>query len=118
MIKIFNYDINPKKKILYSLCKIFGINKTSSLSICYTAQVNPILTWNDIEESKYQFIINALEKDMKKYKDFEKSKKNNILRFIKNGSVKGFRHKNNLPVRGQRTHSNAKTARNLKKKKK
>ena len=44
MIKIFNYDINPKKKILYSLCKIFGINKTSSLSICYTAQVNPILT--------------------------------------------------------------------------
>ena len=52
---------------------------------------------------------------MKKYKDFEKSKKNNILRFIKNGSVKGFRHKNNLPVRGQRTHSNAKTARNLEK---
>ena len=118
MIKLLNYNLNPKKKILYNLCIIFGINKTSSLQICYNVQINPILKWNEIDDQKRQMLLNILEKNMKNYKNIKKIQRKNILKIIKNGSVKGFRHKNNLPVRGQRTHSNAKTVKRFKNNKK
>ena len=113
MIKIINYDLNPQKKIIYCLCNIYGIGKKISLKLCHKFNINPILKWDEIESIKKELLINFIEKDIKTGNQIKLIKSYNINQYIINGSIRGFRHKKHLPVRGQRTHSNAKTNKRL-----
>lgn len=113
MKKILNYSINENKKISYVLQSIYGIGYRVSLNICKKYNLNPNLKWNELSSNIHFSITNYLEKQIPIGKDVKVLQKKNIEKFMKNKSNKGFRHLKHLPLRGQRTHSNAKTMKKM-----
>ena len=113
MKKLLNYSINENKKISYVLQSIYGIGYRVSLNICKKYNLNPNLKWNELNSNTHFAITNYLEKQIPIGKDVKSLKKQNIEKYIKNKSTRGFRHLKHLPLRGQRTHSNAKTMKKL-----
>lgn len=113
MLKIVGYNINPDKKILYSLCNVYGIGRQKSLKLCVDLNINPVLKWREINTHLRDLLITTIEKKIKTGHHVFLEKQHRINVYKKNGSLRGYRHKNNLPVRGQRTHSNAKTPKRL-----
>lgn len=114
MLIILGVNFDKNKKVAYALPKIFGIGKTTAHNLCKTLGFSPSIKIKHLNE-KQRFLITKKIKDDFIVEDSLKEKiKNNIKKFIFNNSIKGFRHKNKLPVRGQRTHSNAKTCRRVK----
>lgn len=120
MLNFSHYSINKKKKVFYSLQNIFGLGKQSSLNICKKLNINPKIKWYNLNLNEQDKLINFIITNDRWGIILRQKNRNNIQRYIKNLSNRGFRHKLSLPVRGQRTHSNAKTykrLRHLKKKK-
>jgi len=114
MLYIFNKTIPKDINILYALTVLYGINTYQSRKICKNIGVNPQITDNKIKNNHVNRLINYINKNIKIeqfLKKFKKDKINNLLE-IKN--IRGIRNSQGLPVRGQRTHSNART---IKKKK-
>jgi len=114
MLYIFNKTIPKDINILYALTVLYGINTYQSRKICKNIGVNPQITVNKLKNNHVNRLINYINKNIKIeqfLKKFKKDKINNLLE-IKN--IRGIRNSQGLPVRGQRTHSNART---IKKKK-
>lgn len=116
--RIYGYVLSNKKHLDQALTKVFGIGSTSSKKLSKLFGFSNSIKINDLSE----YDINILVKNLQKYNScLEKEKRKRNIKTFKhyasNKTIKGFRLKNGLPVHGQRTRSNAQTARLSKKKK-
>lgn len=109
MARIAGVDLNKNKRIDVALTKIFGIGQTSAKKILEKAQVEPSIKVQDLAEPQVAAIRKAIDTGFKVEGDLRKEVSMHIKMLIDIGSYRGVRHRKNLPVRGQRTHTNART---------
>ena len=109
MPRIAGVDIPPDKKIKISLRYIYGVGPTNALSLLKEAGIDPERRAKDLTEEELAKIIGILDKDLLVEGALRRSIQQNIARLREIGSYRGNRHRRALPVRGQRTRSNART---------
>jgi small subunit ribosomal protein S13 len=109
MARIAGVDLPPKKRAEIGLTYIFGIGRTRSKSILYRVGVNPDKKISELTEEEVNHIRTILETEGAVEGDLRKETSLNIKRLMEMGSYRGLRHRRGLPVRGQRTHTNART---------
>lgn len=109
MPRVVGVDIPKEKRIVVSLTYIFGIGKTSALKILHRANIDPKVRAKTLSEEEVSRIATVIQKEYKTEGDLRRETSANIRRLIDNGSHRGFRHRRGLPVRGQRSKTNART---------
>ncbi len=109
MARLAGVDLPAKKRTEIGLTYIYGIGRTRANSLCYRAGVNPDKKVADLSEDEVNRIRQILEAEGAVEGDLRKEVSMNIKRLIEMGSYRGLRHRRGLPVRGQRTHTNART---------
>jgi len=109
MPKIIGIDIPGKKKIEYSLPYIFGIGITQSRAIVKKANVDPAKKADQLTGDEITRITGVLQDGYVLEGDLRREISQNIRRLTSIGCYRGVRHRKGLPVRGQRTHTNART---------
>ena len=109
MARIAGVDIPNDKRVEISLTYIFGIGRTSAKQICAKVGVDPSRRVKDLNEDETIKIRNVIENDYKVEGSLRGDVRDNIKRLMDIGSYRGQRHKRGLPVRGQRTSTNART---------
>nr|YP_010394326.1 ribosomal protein S13 [Phytophthora fragariae]DAZ88334.1 TPA_asm: ribosomal protein S13 [Phytophthora fragariae] len=115
MLYIFNKTISDSKSILYSLTILYGINEYQSKKICKNIGINPQITLNKLKNNLVNRLINYINKNLKVEQLLKKSKTERLNELVEIKSNRGIRQSQGLPVRGQRTHTNAKTSKKFKK---
>nr|WGU20082.1 ribosomal protein S13 [Phytophthora sp. ML-2023a] len=115
MLYIFNKTISDSKSILYSLTILYGINEYQSKKICKNIGINPQITLNKLKNNHVNRLINYINKNLKVEQFLKKLKTEKLNELVEIKSNRGIRQSQGLPVRGQRTHTNAKTSKKLKK---
>ncbi len=111
MARIAGVDLPPSKRVEIGLTYIFGIGRSRSLTILDKAQVDPSTKVRDLSEDEVVRIQRVINNEGRVEGDLRKSVSLDIKRLIEIGSYRGMRHRRNLPCRGQRTHTNARTRR-------
>ena len=109
MARIAGVDLPPKKRAEIGLTYIYGIGRARSMSILMRAGVNPDKKVKDLTEDEVTRIRQIIEEEGGVEGDLRKELSMNLRRLIEIGSYRGMRHRRSLPVRGQRTHTNART---------
>ena len=109
MARIAGVDLPKDKRIEIALTYIFGIGRSTSQKILAESQVNLDTKVNQLTESEVVRIREAIERGYKVEGDLRRDVATNIKRLMDIGSYRGLRHRKGLPVRGQRTHTNART---------
>jgi small subunit ribosomal protein S13 len=107
--RIAGVDLPPKKRVEVGLTYIYGIGRTRAKSVLYRAGIDFNKKVSDLSEEEVSKIRNLLEEEGAVEGDLRKEISMNIKRHIEIGSYRGLRHRRGLPVRGQRTHTNART---------
>ena len=108
MARIAGVELPKEKRVEIGLTYIYGIGRTSSNKILANAKVNPDTRVKDLTDEQVQAIRNAME-DYKVEGDLRREVALNIKRLTEIGCYRGIRHRRGLPVRGQRTKTNART---------
>jgi len=111
MARIAGVDLPKDKRVEVALTYIYGIGRTSSQRILLETGVNPNTRVKDLTEEEISKIRDVIEKNYKVEGDLRREVAMNIKRLIEIGCYRGIRHRRNLPVRGQRTRTNARTKR-------
>ena len=109
MARLAGVDLPAKKRTEIGLTYIYGIGRTRAKSLCHRANVDPNKKVSDLTEDEINHIRQILEAEGSVEGDLRKEISMNIKRLIEMGSYRGMRHRRGLPVRGQRTHTNART---------
>src|SRR5229473_5838150 len=109
MARISGVDLPRNKHVDIALTYIYGIGNSRSKSILATAKVEPLKKVQDLNEEEVNRIRQVIEGEGGVEGDLRKDVQLHIKRLIEIGSYRGYRHRRNLPVRGQRTHTNART---------
>ena len=109
MARISGVNIPTNKKINVALTYIFGIGPKIARDICSEASIDQSKRVNQLNESEVTKIRELVEKNYTVEGDLRREVSNNIKRLTDLGCYRGLRHRNKLPVRGQRTHTNART---------
>jgi small subunit ribosomal protein S13 len=109
MARIAGVDLPPNKRVEIGLTYIFGIGRTSSVKILKTTQIDVNTRIKDLSEDEVSRIRKTIQDDFKVEGDLRKDTSQDIKRLMEIGCYRGIRHRRNLPVRGQRTHTNART---------
>jgi len=109
MARIAGIDLPPKKRAEIGLTYIYGIGRARSMSILMRAGVNPDKKVKDLSEDEVTRIRSIIEEEGGVEGDLRKELAVNVRRLIEIGSYRGMRHRRSLPVRGQRTYTNART---------
>ena len=109
MARIAGVDLPREKRIEVSLQYIYGIGKTTAKALCAKAEVDPITRTKDLTDDEVRRIREAIEQSVKVEGDLRRDVSMNIKRLMDLGCYRGLRHRKGLPVRGQRTHTNART---------
>ncbi|RIX47861.1 30S ribosomal protein S13 [Paenibacillus nanensis] len=109
MARIAGVDIPRDKRVEIALTYIFGIGKTTSQKILATTGVNPDTRVRDLTEDELARLREAIDKNVKVEGDLRREISLNIKRLTEIGCYRGLRHRRGLPVRGQRTKTNART---------
>ncbi|MGO9272892.1 MAG: 30S ribosomal protein S13 [Terriglobia bacterium] len=109
MARIAGIDLPPKKRAAIGLTAIYGIGRARATSILMQAGISPEKKIKDLTEEEVTKIRQTIEEEGGIEGDLRKELSLNIRRLIEIGSYRGTRHRRNLPVRGQRTHTNART---------
>ncbi len=109
MARIAGVDLPNKKRAEIGLTYIYGIGRTRSNSILFRAGVDKEKKIADLSEDEVNRIRQIIEEEGAVEGDLRKEISMNIKRLIEMGSYRGLRHRRSLPVRGQRTHTNART---------
>jgi len=111
MARIAGVDIPKDKRIEVALTYLYGIGPMLSKKILEQTDVNPDTRVKDLTDDEINRIREAIDKGYKVEGDLRKEINFNIKRLIEIGSYRGLRHRRGLPVRGQRTKTNARTKR-------
>jgi small subunit ribosomal protein S13 len=109
MARIAGVDLPRTKSAEIGLTYILGIGRSRSMSILMRAGVDPNKKVKDLLEDEVTKIRQIIEEEGAVEGDLRKEVAMNIKRLIEIGSYRGYRHRRNLPVRGQRTHTNSRT---------
>ena len=109
MARIAGVDLPPHKRLWVGLTAIYGIGQPRARSICGKAQVDPVKKIKDLTEEEINHLRQTIESEGRVEGDLRKEIQMNIRRLIETQCYRGMRHLRNLPVRGQRTHTNART---------
>jgi small subunit ribosomal protein S13 len=110
MPRILGIDIPKEKRIEIALTYLYGVGRAMAGRILKEAQVSPDKRAKDLSEEEVMHITNTIQKGGYKVEgDLRRDISQNIKRLIDIGSWRGIRHKKGLPVRGQRTRTNART---------
>jgi small subunit ribosomal protein S13 len=114
MARIEGVDLPREKRIEVALTYIYGIGRPRSLVILDSTGVSPDTRVRDLTEGEVQLLRDAIS-NYRVEGELRREVQLNIKRLIEIGSYRGLRHRRNLPVRGQRTKTNARTKRGVKK---
>ena len=109
MPRIVGVDIPKEKRVEIALSYIYGIGRSLSNKILKIANINPDKRAKDLTEEEVARLSSIIQKDYKVEGDLRRDISANIKRLIDIGTYRGFRHRRGLPVRGQRTRTNART---------
>ena len=109
MARILGVDLPKDKRVEIALTYIYGIGRTRSRKILETAEVEATVKVKDLTEEEARRIRQVIQDEGRVEGDLRKEVGQNIRRLIEIGSYRGVRHRRNLPLRGQRTHTNART---------
>ena len=111
MVRIAGVDLPNSKKLEYALTTIYGIGLTTSKDIITFAKVDPSKRMHELDNTELRKIREIIENKYKVEDDLKRVTKQNIVRLSQINCVRGRRHRQNLPVRGQRTRTNSRTRR-------
>lgn len=109
MARIAGVDIPRDKRVVISLTYIFGIGNTTAQKVLASTGVNPDTRVRDLTEDELGRIRDEIDKTVKVEGDLRREISLNIKRLTEIGCYRGLRHRRGLPVRGQRTKTNART---------
>jgi small subunit ribosomal protein S13 len=109
MARIAGIDLPPNKRLWIGLTAIYGIGQVRARSVAQRAGVDPAKKIKDLTEDEVTHVRQVIESQGGVEGDLRKDIQTNIRRLIEIGSYRGLRHRRNLPVHGQRTHTNART---------
>jgi small subunit ribosomal protein S13 len=109
--RIAGVDLPQGKNVEIGLTYIFGIGRTRSQKILGKSNVNPHTKIKDLSEEEVTRIRKVIQDEGGVEGDLRKNVQMDVRRLMEIGSYRGFRHRRNLPARGQRTHTNARTRR-------
>ncbi|MBI4335046.1 MAG: 30S ribosomal protein S13 [Candidatus Omnitrophica bacterium] len=109
MPRILGVDIPKEKRIDVALTYLYGIGKALSVRTLSAVGIDPAKRAKDLTDEETAKIASYIQKEYKVEGDLRREVSSNIKRFIDIGSYRGLRHKRGLPVRGQRTRTNART---------
>ncbi len=109
MARIAGINIPTNKRVEIALTYIHGIGLSTSKKICGTIGLSDSKRVNDLTEGELTQIREIIDKDYIVEGDLRRKKSLDIKRYLDLGCLRGLRHRKNLPVRGQRTHTNART---------
>jgi small subunit ribosomal protein S13 len=115
MARIAGVDLPRAKRVDIALRYLYGIGPTRAVEVLNQAQVNPAIRVKDLSETEVARIRAILDRDYKVEGDLRREIAMNIKRMQEIGAYRGLRHRRNLPVRGQRTRTNARTKRGSRK---
>ena len=115
MARIAGVDLPRNKRVEIGLTYIYGIGRSQSLKILGQTGVNPGSLVKDLTETEVSKLRDVIEREYKVEGDLRREVSMNIKRLTEIGCYRGLRHRRNLPVRGQRTRTNARTKRGPKK---
>ena len=109
MARLAGVNVPSNKRLVVALSYIFGIGKKFSNDICESVNIDKNKRVNSLTEDEIIKIRECIDKNYVVEGDLRRSVSSNIKRLTDLGCYKGLRHRNKLPVRGQRTHTNART---------
>jgi small subunit ribosomal protein S13 len=109
MARIAGVDLPPNKRVEIALTYIFGIGRTQSIRILTESAISLDTKVRDLNDDEINKIRKLIEEQHRVEGDLRKETSFNIKRLMEIGSYRGLRHRRGLPVRGQRTHTNART---------
>ena len=113
MARIAGVDIPRDKRIEIALTYIYGIGKTSSRQVLEATQVDPDIRVRDLDENQLGRLREYIDRNYQVEGDLRREVNMNIKRLMEIGCYRGLRHRHNLPSRGQRTRTNARTRRGV-----
>ena len=111
MARIAGVDLPRQKRVDIALRYIYGIGPFRAVEVLDKAQVNPAIRVKDLSEAEVSRIRTVVDRDYKVEGDLRRELAMNVKRMQEIGSYRGLRHRRALPVRGQRTRTNARTKR-------
>lgn len=109
MARIEGVDLPRGKRIDIALTYLYGVGRKNAVEILAKAQVDPSIRTQDLSETEIARIRETIQREYRVEGELRKEVAMNIKRLIDLGAYRGSRHKRGLPVRGQRTHTNART---------
>jgi small subunit ribosomal protein S13 len=109
MARIAGVDIPREKRVVIALTYIYGVGRTRAQETLAATEVAPDTRVRDLTDDEVQRLRNHIENAYRIEGDLRREVANNIKRKIEIGSYQGIRHRLGLPVRGQRTHTNARS---------
>lgn len=115
MARIAGVDLPREKRIEVSLQYIYGIGRTTAAKICEKSKVDVTTRTKDLTDDEVRRLRETIESSHKVEGDLRREISMNIKRLMDLGCYRGLRHRKGLPVRGQRTHTNARTRKGPKK---
>ncbi|MEO5986349.1 MAG: 30S ribosomal protein S13 [Candidatus Limnocylindria bacterium] len=115
MARISGVDLPREKRVIIGLTYIHGIGSTSASKVIGAANVSPDTRVRDLSEEEVNRLREVIDRQFKVEGDLRREVSLNVKRLMEIGSYRGLRHRRNLPVRGQRTKTNARQRRGPKK---
>ena len=109
MARIAGVDLPGRKHVVIALQYIFGIGPAKAKEICEATHISPQKRAEELDENDVKKIRDFLEQNLKVEGDLRREIQLHIKRLMDLGCYRGLRHRKGLPVRGQRTHTNART---------
>ena len=115
MARIAGVDIPREKRLVISLTYVFGIGRSTAEQICAATGIDESTRTRDLTDEEINKIRAYIDQNVKVEGDLKREVQQDIKRKMEIGSYQGLRHRKGLPVRGQRTHTNARTRKGPKK---
>ncbi len=115
MARISGVDVPREKQLVISLTYIFGVGLTTATAICAETGIDPTTRVRDLTDEEVNRIRVWIDQNAKVEGDLKRDVQQDIKRKMEIGCYQGIRHRRGLPVRGQRTHTNARTRKGPKK---
>ncbi|MGH9015082.1 MAG: 30S ribosomal protein S13 [Acidimicrobiia bacterium] len=115
MARIAGVDIPREKRLEVSLTYIFGVGRTTARTVCDASRISPDTRVRDLTDEEVARLRSWVDQNLRVEGDLRREVSQNVKRKMEIGSYQGIRHRRGLPVRGQRTRTNARTRKGPKK---